>query len=109
MKENLMIKTTFLIFFFYFNISGCTEKKYSSDQCSQLSFKSFKGSPKALSELNQNCSLIKYKYTKEYCQKILTQFILTGNQKNIISLFGELAPHCLTNKDIQRFSLKQKN
>ena len=85
---------------------SCTKKIYTEESCNQLSFKSFKGSPKALVELTKNCNNIKYKFTKDQCQKILTRFILTGKQKLIVQEFGELALSCLTESDIERFSHK---
>ncbi|MBT7609156.1 MAG: hypothetical protein HN576_05335 [Bacteriovoracaceae bacterium] len=85
---------------------ACNQKEYTKDICNQLSFRGFKGSPAALNELNKNCKNINYKYTKDYCQKILTRFILTGNQKLIIAEFGLMAPSCLTESDLNRFITK---
>jgi hypothetical protein len=95
---------TYVTFFQLFFLTSCTKKDYNIEVCNQLSFRSFKGSPKALKELDKNCKHIKYKYTKKYCQKILTRFILTGKEALIIREFGGMAPSCLTEGDIKRFN-----
>jgi hypothetical protein len=85
---------------------SCDKKQYTPIMCNQLSFRSFKGVPKATNELRKSCSNIKYKYTSQVCQKILTKFILTGSQSIIIKEFGKLAPNCLSESDLNRFLKK---
>lgn len=85
---------------------SCDKKQYTPEICNQLSFRSFKGVPKATIELRKNCHSIKYKYTGQTCQKILTRFILTGSQSIIINEFGKLALNCLSESDLNRFSKK---
>jgi len=103
-----MLKNIFLLFTILFFTLSCQPKIYDQDTCNTLSFKSFKGSPKALNELNKNCKNINYKYTKEYCQKVLTRFILTGSRSTIMQEFGPRSVECLTEKDIEKFSVKKK-
>ena len=88
---------------------SCQPKVYDVEECNRLSIKSFKGSPKALNELNKNCSQIKYKYTKKFCQKILSRFILTGSQVLILKEFGPHSLECLTETDLKTFSTKSSD
>lgn len=97
-----MAKTNFFILLFISCLLSCN-KTYDAESCNELSFKSFKGSPKALKELEANCTKIDYKYTKEICQKVLTRFILTGDSKLVMKEYGPQALSCLTENDIEKF------
>lgn len=85
-------------------ISACQKKVYNSDVCEDLSIRAFKGWPKALNEYNKNCQGIEITFTKQRCQEVLNNFVISGDIELIKSKYGEKSSECLTSSDLKKFT-----
>ena len=84
--------------------SSCQpDKKLSIEECEELSFKSYKGFPKAANDLKKHCSDYRLKYTKEICQKAFKELIINGNEEYLKQKFGEKIINCFSEKEKKKF------
>lgn len=95
---------SFFLFLIGLLICACQpDKEYNTESCNLLSMKSFKGLPKEALEFKENCKNIAITYTKERCQKALTDLMLSGNQKYIEKTYGPKIFNCFTENDLKKF------
>lgn len=84
-------------------VQACTLKVYDQASCTDLVFKSFKGSPYAANEYNQHCQEVQTNYTAKICQTALSELILVGSLEMLRKKYGALIHNCFTENDLKNF------
>ena len=95
------------IFIFLFLLSCQFNKNLSQKECEDLSFKSYKGFPKALNDFNRYCGDHNIIYTKEYCQSALKELVLHGDSSVLKDKYGDRILECFSEKEKEKFLKKQ--
>ena len=87
-------------------ITSCSEKAFDQEDCQELSFKMFKGFPKAAHQFNNHCTKKKIYISKEDCQKALASLMLSGSLKRVKEEYSDKVIGCFNQADIDRFDKK---
>ncbi len=85
-------------------IIGCTQ---SSVDCQDLTYRSYKGSPRAENLRLKNCQGVEVLHTKEDCQEALKDLMMSSDINKVIQKHGENIDKCFTENDLKKFNFQQ--
>lgn len=87
---------------------SCTKKDYTQRDCELFSMHSYRGLPEAMVKYKKYCTKYELHYTKEHCQKALTDLILYGDENFLKEKYGTDIMQCFTERNLEKFLKKQK-
>ena len=87
-------------------LPSCQARKLSLEECENLSFKAYKGFPKALNDFEKHCGEHEVTYTRELCQKALGDLVLKGDGPSLKEKYGERILNCFSEKEKTKFLKK---
>ncbi len=99
-----MNSRTLILLLLTLSLFSCTKKVYDSKTCNELSMLAYKGYPNQSREFKDNCAGIEIKYTKELCQKALSEMMAGTPLAQLKQSYGAEIEGCFTENDLKNFN-----